>query len=151
MTARETSTADWSTARPPGPGSSRTWSRSLRSTTLTAWTWTGSTPAAGRWAITSGIGSNDFVKLLPNQKYRHSQCSLCSNTSINPPLFWQNGLIQLWKLNKTVIQLSNITFTNCNCNNLLFQTECKEENYKDKDAFTAWVKELSAAFKPKGI
>lgn len=32
-----------------------------------------------------------------------------------------------------------------------WQTECKEENYKDKDAFTAWVKELSAAFKPKGL
>merc|ERR1711934_349870 len=32
-----------------------------------------------------------------------------------------------------------------------WQTDCKEENYKDKDAFTAWVRELSAAFKPKGL
>merc|ERR1711892_1200864 len=32
-----------------------------------------------------------------------------------------------------------------------WQTECKEENYKDKAAFTAWVSELRAAFKPKGL
>merc|ERR1711973_397348 len=32
-----------------------------------------------------------------------------------------------------------------------WQTECKEDRYKDKDAFTAWVRELSAAFKPKGL
>jgi len=32
-----------------------------------------------------------------------------------------------------------------------WQTECKEENYKDKAAFTAWVAELSAAFKPRGL
>jgi len=32
-----------------------------------------------------------------------------------------------------------------------WQTECKEERYKDKAAFTAWVKELSDAFKPRGL
>jgi len=32
-----------------------------------------------------------------------------------------------------------------------WQTECKEERYKDKAAFTAWVSELRAAFKPKGL
>ena len=32
-----------------------------------------------------------------------------------------------------------------------WQTECKEQNYKDKAAFTAWVAELSAAFKPRGL
>ena len=31
------------------------------------------------------------------------------------------------------------------------QTECKEERYKDKAAFTAWVRELSDAFKPRGL
>jgi len=32
-----------------------------------------------------------------------------------------------------------------------WQTECKEERYKDKAAFTAWVRELSDAFKPRGL
>ena len=33
----------------------------------------------------------------------------------------------------------------------MLQTECKEENYKDKAAFAAWVYELRAAFKPRGL
>jgi len=32
-----------------------------------------------------------------------------------------------------------------------WQTDCKEENYKDKAAFSAWVSELRAAFNPKGL
>jgi len=32
-----------------------------------------------------------------------------------------------------------------------WQTDCMEENYKDKAAFTAWVSELRAAFNPKGL
>jgi len=32
-----------------------------------------------------------------------------------------------------------------------WQTECKEERYKDKAAFAAWVYELRAAFKPRGL
>ncbi len=31
-----------------------------------------------------------------------------------------------------------------------WQTECKEERYKDKDAFAAWVRELKEAFAPRG-
>jgi chitinase len=32
-----------------------------------------------------------------------------------------------------------------------WQTECKEERRKDKKAFTAWVRELSEAFEPRGL
>jgi len=32
-----------------------------------------------------------------------------------------------------------------------WQTECKEENYNDKNAFSAWVSELRTAFTPKGL
>merc|ERR1712168_1766162 len=32
-----------------------------------------------------------------------------------------------------------------------WQTDCKEEHYSDKAAFTAWVSELRAAFNPKGL
>ncbi len=32
-----------------------------------------------------------------------------------------------------------------------WQTDCKEERYKDKDAFTAWCKELHEAFQPHGL
>ena len=32
-----------------------------------------------------------------------------------------------------------------------WQTECKEERYKDQAAFAAWVRELKEAFKPRGL
>ena len=32
-----------------------------------------------------------------------------------------------------------------------WQTDCKKERYKDKPAFAAFVSELSAAFKPRGL
>lgn len=68
---------------------------------------------------------------------------------------WSNPTLKI-ELNCTVricpFPFPNIIFTKYQASTHLFlQTECKEENYKDKDAFTAWVKELSAAFKPKGI
>ena len=59
------------------------------------WTWTGSTPAAGRYIYTKHY--------------------------------------------------------NLYCTHHIFQTECKEERYKDKTSFAAFVSELKTAFRPRGL